>query len=88
MYVLKGLVQNACLLVLSNRGYPSRNSENAYLRDGSQQLLHTTEAICLGLQCFSHILAIGHGKFMKKKLLVVVSMKQRPNVLGKQIQTC
>ena len=82
------LVQNACLFILSKRGHPSRNSENTYLRDGSQQLLHTTEAVCLGLQCFSDILGIGHGKFMKEKLLVVISMKQRPNVLGKQIETC
>lgn len=47
------------------------------LRDGPQQLLHTTEAVCLGLQCFSHMLGIGRGKFMKEKLLVVVSMEQK-----------
>lgn len=67
---------------------PPRSSENTHLWDCSQEFLYATEAVSLGLHCFSDILGIGHGKLMKKKLLVVVSTKQRPHILGKQIQTC
>lgn len=67
-------------------GRPPPGSRDTHLRDCSQELLHAAAAIGLGLQGFSDVFGIGHGKLMEKKLLVVVCMKQRAHVLGKQVQ--
>lgn len=56
-------------------GRRSLRSENTHLGDGCQELLHAAVAVSLGLQRFSDVLGVGHGKFMEEKLLVVVSVQ-------------